>query len=51
MTNPNLENPRQEWTTFTYIGKETTYITDIYIYIYMYIYFKKPKHVADKCLN
>jgi len=35
MTNPNLENPRQKWTTFTYIGKETTYITDIYICTYI----------------
>ena len=49
MTNPNLETPKQKWTTFTYIGKETTYVTNIYIYLF--IYFKKAKHVADKCLN
>jgi hypothetical protein len=35
MTNPNLETPEQKWTTVTYIGKETTYITNIFIYLYI----------------
>ena len=28
--NSDLETPRYKWATFTYIGKETTYITKLF---------------------
>jgi len=28
--NSELETPRYKWATFTYIGKETTYITKLF---------------------